>query len=73
MTRRIIDVLVGCVIGFLLAYDVVLARQIDMSKAGVSVWIFLAVGAFVILLQGIPVFLLVTGFLYNRFFTKEVK
>ena len=60
--RRLTDVLCGVIIGILIAADVLFARSIDMSKAGVSLWIFLAVGAFVILLQLIPAFIMFTAF-----------
>lgn len=61
--KRLIDVLFGMIVGFLLAADVVFARSIDMSKAGVSLWIFLCVGAFIILLQLIPAFIMFTSFI----------
>jgi hypothetical protein len=63
MLRRFVDMTVGVIIGALLAADVMFARSIDMSKAGVSLWIFVAVGAFIILLQLIPAFILFTGFI----------
>jgi len=62
LLRRFIDVIVGVVIGMLLAADIIFARSIDMSKAGVSLWVFLAVGTFIILLQLIPAFILFTTF-----------
>jgi di/tricarboxylate transporter len=62
LLRRFIDVIVGVVIGMLLAADIIFARNIDMSKAGVSLWVFLAVGIFIILLQLIPAFILFTTF-----------
>jgi hypothetical protein len=58
--RRLVDVVIGVVIGFLMAWDIVFARSIDISKAGVTLWVFLAVGAFIILLQAIPAFILFT-------------
>lgn len=61
--RRFIDMGLGVVIGMLLAADIIFARNIDMSKAGVSLWIFLAVGAFIVLLQAIPAFILFTTFI----------
>lgn len=61
--KRLIDILFGVVIGVLLGADILFARQIDMSKAGVSLWIFVAVGAFIILLQLIPAFILFTSFI----------
>lgn len=60
---RLVDVCVGFIIGFFFAIDVVLARNIDPSKAGVTLWIFLAVGAMVVLLQLIPAFILFTTFI----------
>lgn len=60
--KRLVDVIFGLIVGFLLAIDIVFARSIDMSKAGVSLWIFVAVGAFIILLQLIPAFILFTTF-----------
>ena len=61
--KRLIDIVFGGIIGFLLAADIVFARSIDMGKAGVTLWVFLAVGAFIILLQLIPAFLLFTSFI----------
>jgi L-cystine uptake protein TcyP (sodium:dicarboxylate symporter family) len=61
--KRLIDVVFGLVVGFLLATDIVFARSIDMTKAGVSLWIFICVGAFIILLQLIPAFILFTSFI----------
>ncbi len=49
---------IGMLTGFALAADVALARSIDPSKAGVTLWIFLVVGAFIILLQLIPAIIL---------------
>ena len=68
---RLVDVTIGGLVGFLLAWDIVFARSIDMAKAGVSLWVFLAVGAFIILLQGIPAFLLISGFIIERYSKKE--
>jgi len=51
----------GVVTGLLLALDIGWARGIDMSKAGVSLWVFLAVGAFIILLQLVPAIIVVTS------------
>ena len=61
--RRFIDMCLGVVIGMLLAADIIFARSIDMSKAGVSLWIFIVVGSFIILLQLIPAFILFTTFI----------
>jgi L-cystine uptake protein TcyP (sodium:dicarboxylate symporter family) len=63
LLRRFVDIIIGVVIGFLLGIDVVFARSIDMSKAGVSLWIFICVGAFIILLQLIPAIILFTTFI----------
>jgi len=51
---------IGVVTGLLLGLDIVWARSIDMSKAGVSLWGFLAVGIFIILLQLVPAIILTT-------------
>jgi hypothetical protein len=51
---------IGVVTGLLLGLDIVWARSIDMSKAGVSLWVFLAVGIFIILLQLVPAIILTT-------------
>jgi hypothetical protein len=67
--RRFIDMIIGVVIGMLLAADIIFARSIDMSKAGVSLWIFICVGAFIILLQLIPAFILFTTFV--SYFVKK--
>jgi uncharacterized membrane protein YhiD involved in acid resistance len=63
LLRRFVDVIVGVVIGLLLGVDILFARSIDVSKAGVSLWIFICVGAFIILLQLIPAFILFTAFI----------
>jgi len=68
--RRFVDVIFGVVVGVLLAADIIFARSIDMSKAGVSLWIFVVVGAFIILLQLIPAFILFTSFI--GYLTKKV-
>jgi hypothetical protein len=68
--KRFLDVVFGAVIGMLLAADIIFARSIDMSKAGVSLWIFVAVGAFIILLQLIPAFILFTTFI--GYFSKKI-
>lgn len=39
------------------------ARSIDMSKAGVSLWIFLVVGVCIILLQLVPAIIVVISLL----------
>lgn len=54
---------VGVVTGLVLGLDIVWARSIDMSKAGVSVWIFIAVGLFIILLQLVPAIILFSTFI----------
>lgn len=69
--RRFVDVTIGVVIGLCLGEDILFAARIDPSKAGVSLWIFLVVGIFIILLQMIPVFILATLFLYERLFRKH--
>jgi len=43
---------VGVLTGAALTADLAFARSIDMSKAGVSLWVFLAVGIFIVLLTG---------------------
>lgn len=48
----------GVLTGLFLGLDIVFARSIDMSKAGVSLWIFVVVGAFIILLQLVPAIIL---------------
>lgn len=63
--RRLVDVMIGALIGFLLAWDIVFARNIDMTKAGVTLWIFLAVGLFIILLQAIPAFIMFTMYIVS--------
>jgi len=62
IAKRFVDVIFGVIIGMLLTADIIFARSIDMSKAGVSLWIFICVGAFIILLQLIPAFILFTAF-----------
>lgn len=71
--KRMLDMSIGLVIGVLLAIDVVLARGIDMSKAGVTLWVFLAVGAFIILLQLVPAIILFTSFIAGIHKSIEVK
>ncbi len=58
--------IVGVLAGLSVAAVVVEARGIDMSKAGVSLWIFLAVGACIILLQAVPAFIMVWSFIVSR-------
>ena len=53
---------VGVVTGAALTADLAFARSIDMSKAGVSLWIFLAVGIFIVLLQAIPAIIIILSF-----------
>lgn len=60
--KRLVDMSFGMAIGILLAADIIFARSIDVSKAGVTLWVFLAVGAVIILLQLIPAFILFTSF-----------
>ncbi len=56
---------VGVLTGAALTADLAFARSIDMSKAGVSLWIFLAVGIFIVLLQAIPAIIIVLAFITN--------
>jgi len=60
---RLGDMSIGLIIGILLSADILIARSIDASKAGVTLWVFLVVGAFIILLQIIPAFILFTSFI----------
>ena len=54
---------VGVFTGLGLTADIAFGRSIDSSKAGVSLWVFLCVGAFIILLQLVPAIILFLGFL----------
>jgi len=63
----------GVLTGFALAADVALARSIDPSKAGVTLWIFLVVGAFIILLQLIPAIILFISFVATGHHIMPVK
>lgn len=60
---RLIWWLLGLVNGLAFVPLVAFARGIDMSKAGCTLWIFLAVGAGIVLLQAIPAVILVMGYL----------
>lgn len=53
---------IGVIIGIICGSTISWARHIDMSKAGVSLWIFLAVGFCIILLQIIPALILFSSF-----------
>jgi hypothetical protein len=53
---------IGVITGLGLGLDIVFARSIDMSKAGVSLWIFVCVGAFIIMLQLVPAIILFVTF-----------
>jgi ethanolamine ammonia-lyase large subunit len=56
---------IGLLNGLLLALDISWARHIDPSKAGVSLWIFLAVAAGIVLLQAVPAIILFTAFMFQ--------
>lgn len=60
--KRLKDVLFGLVVGALLVIDVTFARSIEVDKPGVSVFVFLVVGAFIVLIQAIPAWILLTGY-----------
>jgi len=61
--RKIFWWFIGVVTGLILGLDIVWARSIDMTKAGVSLWVFLAVGLFIVLLQLVPGIILFTTFI----------
>ena len=64
MTRiRLLWLFIGLLNGLAFIPWIVYARSIDMSKAGVSLWIFLSVGACIILLQAIPAAIIIIGFI----------
>ena len=65
LLKRFIDICFGLALGIVLSANVIFAKQIDYTKAGVSVWIFLAVGTFIICLQAIPAFIFFTLFISN--------
>jgi len=56
---------IGLINGVLLAIDISWARHIDPSKAGVSLWIFLAVATGIVLLQAIPAMILFAAFMFQ--------
>jgi hypothetical protein len=62
----------GGMIGYLLAADIVFARSINLKDAGIALWVFLAVGTVIILLQAIPAFILLTAFLFPKLFKKDL-
>lgn len=45
---------IGLAFGLILGVNLVWARSIDLSQAGVAFWIFLAIGIFIVMLQLIP-------------------
>lgn len=45
----------------------------DLSEAGVALWIFLIVGAVVILLQLIPAVIVITGFLAGSYKSNPIE
>jgi hypothetical protein len=62
---------IGVITGLALGLDIVWARSLDMSKAGVSLWIFLAVGLFIVLLQAVPAIIVVTTIITSFKKSKE--
>ncbi len=54
---------IGFIVGAILSSPFVWARSIDISKAGSIFWIFIAVGAIIILLQLIPAIILFISFI----------
>ena len=55
---KMIFSIIGLALGLILGVNVVWARSIDLSQAGVAFWIFLGVGLFIVLLQLIPAIIL---------------
>lgn len=51
---KMIFSIIGVALGLILGVNVVWARSIDLSQAGVAFWIFLGLGLFIVLLQLIP-------------------
>ena len=51
---KILYYITGTVVGLILGLGVVWARSINLKEAGITLWIFLIVGSFIVLLQLIP-------------------
>ncbi len=51
---KVIYSIIGLTFGLILGANLVWARSIDLSQAGVAFWIFLAIGIFIVMLQLIP-------------------
>jgi len=58
--------ILGLVAGIILSWDILCMRVIEMSKAGVSLWTGLAMGLFVILLEGLAMIIMLTTYLEHR-------
>jgi len=63
MKTRFVWWMIGLFNGLAFVPLVAFAKGIDLSKAGCTLWIFLAVGMGVILLQAIPAVILVVSYL----------
>jgi uncharacterized membrane protein YhiD involved in acid resistance len=61
----------GLVVGVVCSATLGWARQIDVTKAGISLWIFLAVGVCIILLQAVPALILISAFL-GQYFKSQI-
>ena len=55
----------GVLIGWVTAATMGWARQIDLTKAGVSLWIFLAVAFCIIMLQLVPALVVFAAFMWG--------
>lgn len=66
MKSKIFYTILGLAVGFILSWDILWARAIDMTKAGVSLWIAFAVVLFVLLLEVVPMIIMLTTYLDHR-------
>lgn len=66
MKSKIFYTLLGLAVGLILSWDLLWAKSIDMTKAGVSLWVAFAVVIFVLLLEIIPTIIMLTSFLDYR-------
>lgn len=66
MKSKIFYTLLGLAVGIILSWDLLWMKSIDMTKAGVSLWIAFAVSLLVILLETIPAIIMLTTYLDHR-------
>ena len=58
--------IIGIAVGLIISLDFVCYQTIEMSKAGVSMWVFFAVGSIVILLEIVPAAVILKSFFDSK-------